>query len=81
MRCAATHWVYNNGITCVDALQLWTYTSQSLSVSIPALQPLETLEMGRNNRKRVQTQVPTFSKEGKSDWEDGSVGKVLAEQT
>lgn len=55
MRCAATHWVYNNGITCADALQLWTYTSQSLSVSIPALQPLEILEIGRNNRKEGKT--------------------------
>lgn len=86
MRCAATHWGYNNGITCGDALQLWTYTSQSPSVSIHALHPLETLEIGRNNWKEGKTapvgkgcrhRLPPSAKKAKVAGEMAQLGKYL----
>lgn len=86
MRCAATHWVYNNGITCVHALQLWTHTSRSPSVSIPALHLLETLEIGRNYRKEGKTapvgkgcrhRLPASAKKAKVAGEMAQSGRYL----
>lgn len=86
LRCSATYWVYNHGITCVDALQLWTYASRSPSVSIPALHPLETLEIGRNNKKEGKTatvgkgcrhRLPPSAKKAKVAGKMAQLGKYL----